>query len=96
MATVMTAQRELHGYISEVSDWSLSFTNSLALTFGCQVGVVRDLPSTAVVQHAPAKCGAASNDLTDFSCHRDTSAESRHTSGTRRDGSRLICWGLES
>jgi hypothetical protein len=74
MATVMTAQRELHGYISEVSDWSLSFTDSLALTFGCQVGVVRDLPGTAVVHtHQPsAKCGvSASNDLTDFSCHRD-------------------------
>ena len=52
----MTAQRELHGYISEVSDWSLSFTDSLALTFGCQVGVVRDLPGTGRCTHAPAKC----------------------------------------
>jgi hypothetical protein len=53
----------------KVSDWSLSFTDSLALTLGCQVGVVRDLPGTAVVDtHQPsAKCGvSASNDLTDF------------------------------
>ena len=54
MATVMTAQRELHGYISEVSEWSLSFTDSLALTFGCQVGVVRARHGRCT--HAPAKC----------------------------------------
>ena len=63
-------------------------------------GLVQAIPflgceATAVVYAYQPSAGTASDDLTDFSSHRDTSAEVRHTNGTLRDGTQLTWRGLE-
>lgn len=63
-------------------------------------GVVQVIPFlgfeiAAVVYAYQPSAGTASDDLTDFSCHRDSSAEVRHTNGTRSNATQLTCWGLE-
>ena len=49
----------------------------------------------AAVNAPQPSVATASDDLTDFSCDRDTSAGVAHTNGTLRDAIELTCWGLE-
>lgn len=63
-------------------------------------GLVQVIPflgfgiAAVVHTHQPG-AAAASDNLTDFSCHKDTSSEVRHTNGTLRKATQLTCWGLQ-
>jgi hypothetical protein len=49
----------------------------------------------AIINTYEPSTGAASDDLTNFSRHRNTSADARHTSGTRKTAIQLFWLNLE-